>query len=118
VRARIDENLPDELGPALTALGHDTDSVYSEGLQGRADPDVWTAAQRDERLLITQDLGFSDVRQFAPGTHRGLILLRLLQPSRRELVDRLVQVFQNEDAASWSRCFVVVTDKKVRVRRP
>jgi len=38
---------------------------------------MWSAARRDERFLITQDLDFSDIRQFKPGTHPGLLLVRL-----------------------------------------
>ena len=32
---------------------------------------------------LTQDLDFSDVRQFRPGTRAGLMLVRLQQPGRR-----------------------------------
>jgi hypothetical protein len=33
-------------------------TVAEENLSGRGDRDVWEAAQRDERFLITQDFGF------------------------------------------------------------
>lgn len=68
-------------------------------------------------MLITQDLDFSDVRRFAPGTHHGLILVRLDVPGRLALIDRIVEAFGAGDADSWERAFVVVTDRKVRVRR-
>jgi len=42
-------------------------------LTGRADPDVWSAAQSARRFLITQDLDFSDIRRYKPGTHAGLL---------------------------------------------
>ncbi|MGZ8212386.1 MAG: DUF5615 family PIN-like protein [Burkholderiales bacterium] len=31
-------------------------TVASEGLKGKPDSDIWNAARRDDRLLITQDL--------------------------------------------------------------
>jgi predicted nuclease of predicted toxin-antitoxin system len=34
-------------------------TVGEEGLTGRADADIWQAAQREGRILITQDLDFS-----------------------------------------------------------
>jgi predicted nuclease of predicted toxin-antitoxin system len=92
--------------------------VAQEGLTGRRDPDVWLAAQRSGRFFITQDLDFSDVRQFAPGTHAGLLLVRLAKPGRLALAQRIVQVFGSADAYSWSGCFVVATDVKLRVHRP
>jgi hypothetical protein len=57
------------------------------------------------------------VRRFAPGTHFGLLLVRLLEPSRRSPAVRIEALFQSEDASGWAGCFVVATDRKVRVRR-
>ena len=55
---------------------------------GHVDPDIWEAAQRESRVLITQDLDFSDSRKFVPGTHHGIVLVRLHSPNRRNLVER------------------------------
>jgi predicted nuclease of predicted toxin-antitoxin system len=115
---KLDENLPTVLAATLTALGHHVDTVPQEQLTGQADPLVWDAAQNAQRFLITQDLDFSDVRRFQPGTHHGLMLVRLQTPSRRRLAERIESVFRTENAVDWERCFVVVTDHKVRVRRP
>jgi hypothetical protein len=71
MRIKLDENLPSSLAAALSALGHDADTAGQEGMQGRADPDVWRGAQHDGRFFITQDLDFSDMRRFRPGTHGG-----------------------------------------------
>jgi predicted nuclease of predicted toxin-antitoxin system len=70
VKIKVDENLPARLVEALQQLGQDADSVESEQLVGREDPDV--AAQAAGRFFITQDLDFSDERRFAAGTHHGL----------------------------------------------
>jgi predicted nuclease of predicted toxin-antitoxin system len=88
-----------------------------EGLSGSNDAELWRAAQREQRLLITQDLDFSDARRFAPGTHHGIVLIRLRSPSRLKLVERTEEVFRDEAIDAWSGRFVVVTDQKVRVRR-
>src|SRR6185436_8307148 len=102
MKLKLDENLPESLLPALESLGHDVDNVRVEGLAGRADPDVWQATQKAERFLITQDLDFSDVRKFSPGTHHGLMLVRLRLPGRLALARRITAVFTHEEAASWS----------------
>jgi len=118
MRIKLDENLPESLLTSLRALGHEVDNVREEGLVGRPDPDVWQAAQTGHRFLITQDLDFSDIRKFAPGTHTGLLLLRLRVPGRMALSRRVLELFQSEDVAAWAGCFVLVTDRKIRVRRP
>ena len=118
MRIKLDENLPVTLAPLLSVLEHDVDTVPEEQLQGRRDPVIWQAAQTAERFLITQDMDFSDIRQFRPGTHRGILLLRLRTPGRTALTARLVSIFQTEDVESWSHCFVVATERKIRVVRP
>ena len=117
MKAKLDENLPLQIASGLRMLGHDVHTMQEERLSGCADSDLWRAAQREGRLLITQDLDFSDERRFAPGTHHGIVLIRLHSPNRRKLIERVEEVFQYEIVSTWPGCFVVVTEQKVRVRR-
>lgn len=118
MKVKLDENLPESLLPTLGALGHDVDNVRTEGLSCQADADVWHGAQTAERFLITQDLDFSDIRKFSPGTHHGLMLVRLRVPGRLALAARIAGVFRDEAVESWVRCFVLLTDHKLRLHRP
>lgn len=118
MRLKLDENLPTALGQALVELGHDVDTVPEEGLGGHPDSRVWQATQTAGRFLITQDLDFSDIRAYRPGSHHGLLLVRLAEPSRRRLTERIHHLFATEAVTTWPRCFVVATDRKVRIRRP
>lgn len=117
MKIKLDENLPQALCEVLSHFGHDVDTVQLEGLGGCDDDTVWAASQEARRFLITQDMDFSDLRTFIFGKHCGLMLLRLHEPSRRLLIQRVASVFETEDANAWSGSFVVVTDHKVRVRR-
>jgi hypothetical protein len=65
--------------------------------------------------LITQDLDFSDIRRFIPGTHFGVLLVRLRSPDRQSLIARVADVFRQEEIGRWGDCFVVATERKVRV---
>jgi predicted nuclease of predicted toxin-antitoxin system len=118
MRIKLDENLPRRLAPRLRDLGHDVHTPDDENLRGADDDAIWEAAQREERFLITQDLDFSDMRRFAPGTHRGLLLIRLPEPRRRGLIDRILALFRGEVTGDWTGCLVVASEHKVRVRRP
>lgn len=118
MRIKLDENLPLRLGSILKTLGHDVHTTDEEQLTGRADPEIWEAAQKESRFLITQDLDFSDTRRFAPGTHHGILLVRLRSPDRRSLMARVEELFRNENVNDWAGCFAVATDRKVRVLRP
>jgi predicted nuclease of predicted toxin-antitoxin system len=118
MKLKLDENLPEALVGELTTLGHKVDNVRLEGFAGQNDDNIWGAAQENGRFLITQDLDFSDIRKFAPGTHCGLMLVRLRNPGRKALAERIKEAFAVQDAESWARCFVLLTDHKLRVRRP
>jgi predicted nuclease of predicted toxin-antitoxin system len=117
VKIKLDENLPERLVAELAWLGHDVDTVRSERLAGHSDDEVWKAAQGEGRFLITQDLDFSDMRRYTPGTHAGLLLLRLIQPGREALLTRVALLFKNESVEAWTGCLVVATEHKLRVRR-
>jgi len=118
MRIKLDENLPIELVAELGAMGHDVEHVHGEQLTGHPDPEVWQAAQLEQRLLITQDIAFGDARMFTPGQHAGFVLVRLKRPGRGALLTKLTTIFTSEDVATWVGCFVVLSDSKVRVRRP
>jgi len=104
VRIKLDGNLPAGLVPLLAALGHEVDTVPAEGIGGEDDDVVWRTAQADGRFLVTQDLDFSDVRKYEPGTHHGLLLVRLPQPGRTALLERIASVFRTEAVPMCDDC--------------
>ena len=118
MKVKLHENIPSRLVGVLAKLGHQVDTVASEGLKGRPDGEVWNAAQQAARFLVTQDLDFSDVRRFKPGTHAGLLLVRLREPGANALLNRIQAIAQEENLESFAHCFVVLTDRKLRIRRP
>lgn len=118
MNVKLDENMPVRLVAVLTELGHETDTVPNEGAAGKDDEAVWGLACRAGRFLITQDLDFSDARRYAPGTHPGLLLVRLRFPSREEITKRVRSAFESEDVETWRQCLVVLTEHKIRVLRP
>jgi predicted nuclease of predicted toxin-antitoxin system len=118
MKIKLDENLPLSLAKPLNTLGHDVHTVKDEDLLGRSDAEIWRSTQKEGRFLVTQDLDFSDLRKFAPGSHSGILLVRLRSPSRLTLMDRIVELFQRYSSDGWVGCFVVATERKIRVLRP
>lgn len=118
MKIKLDENLPARLAGVLERAGHEVDSVATEGLTGKPDADVWAAARGEKRFFITQDLDFSDIRQYRPGTHPGLLLVRLREPGANALMERISAAIQVHELESLVGCFVVLTDHKLRIRRP
>jgi predicted nuclease of predicted toxin-antitoxin system len=106
MKTKLDENLPLRIAARLRELGHDVHTARQENLSGCDDAKLWKEAQREERTLITQDLDFSDRCRFAPGTHHGIVLIRLRSPSRLRLVERVEEVFsaRSGQCVGWMLC--------------
>ena len=73
-------------------MGHDVRTVFGQSLTGRPDREIWSHCQLEDRLLITQDLDFSDSRKFQPGSHAGIVLVRFQNPGRLALISLMCSV--------------------------
>ena len=76
MRIKIDEDLPKGVAEAVRGVVPDTLTVIEEGLSGILDPALWETVQREQRFLITGDKAFANIKQYPPGTHSGVLLLR------------------------------------------
>lgn len=53
-----------------------------------------------------------------PGTHAGVLIVRLPDSEQWRIGDHLVGWLSDPDARAWGGCFIVATIHKVRVLRP
>lgn len=118
MRFKLDENQPLALRDRLSALGHDADTCEDEGLRGSVDGTVWTAVVADDRVLVTCDLDFSDIRLFPPGTHPGIVLFRLSLPDTDTILAAADRLFLHVPPDDLVGNLVIVEDNRIRIRRP
>jgi predicted nuclease of predicted toxin-antitoxin system len=118
MRIKIDECLPAEIIELLSEYGHKAETVRDEGLTGSPDDVIWETVKNEELFLITSDLDFSDIRRFVPGTHPGLLLLRLRKEGKNRMLSYLGKLFSDYNLNDWAGCFIVATDHKIRVKKP
>ncbi len=76
MRFKIDENLPEEYAALLRDSGFEAATVGDEGLGGAEDAVVAERSRREQRILVTLDLGFADIRSYPPGEHPGIVVIR------------------------------------------
>ena len=116
-RFKVDENLPADIADFLSERGHDAVTVADQGWEGLADSELWPRIQEEGRWLVTADKEFADLRRYPPGTHAGVVLLRLVRETRRDylkIAEMAVDQVELDDAAG---AVIVVNDRGVRVRR-
>jgi predicted nuclease of predicted toxin-antitoxin system len=118
VKFKVDENLPARATTLLQKRGHDAMTVEAEGLAGREDSAVFAAALREDRILVTLDRGFADIRQYQPGRHPGIIVIRL-HDHRPPLIEGVLQeLLSQHDLESLAGCTVIAQPGAFRIRRP
>lgn len=116
MKLKLDENIPELVREFLTELGHDVHSVADEGLAGASDGDVIAACATEERILITLDLDFADIRAYPPGSYHGVWVLR---PPKQtfKTIEALVRAAVRLSALErvigqlW-----VIDEKRIRIR--
>ncbi|HVW32187.1 MAG TPA: DUF5615 family PIN-like protein [Acidimicrobiia bacterium] len=116
MRLKLDENLPVSLVALLAERGHEADTVFSEGLLGEDDPVVASAAKAAERMLVTLDKGFGDIRAYPPGTHPGIIVFRLTDESIDAVRRAVTKLLDDHPLEAFVGAVVVVQRGRVRVR--
>ena len=116
MRIKLDENLPRDLAELLRSSGHDVATVSEENLCGADDSIVLEKASQEERLFMTFDNDFANIRKFPPGAHGGIVVFRLRdqrwaamkQPAQRLMESGLLQKLEQGLA--------VVDETRVRFR--
>jgi len=74
-RFLVDESLDPGIAEALRELGWNARTAEELGLKGRCDADIFAAAWREKRILLTRDRDFMDDRRFPEHRNPGVIRL-------------------------------------------
>lgn len=117
MKFKLDENLPASAAALLTKFGHDVDTVAAEGLTGAPDPDVVAAATAAGRVLITLDRGVGDVRAYPPGSHAGIVVLRLTDQSAQAVGDAIAELADWDGLEALAGAVAVLQRGMLRIRR-
>jgi predicted nuclease of predicted toxin-antitoxin system len=118
VRIKLDENLPARAAESFRRAGHDVDTVADEALTGAADIEIMRAASRAGRLVVTLDRGFGDVRLHPPGSHAGVLVLRVEDQSPAAIARQVDELAASVDLETLIGCVSVYRAGDLRVRRP
>jgi predicted nuclease of predicted toxin-antitoxin system len=116
VRFKLDENLPAPAAGVLTRTGYDAGTVTGDGLQGVPDPDVVAAAAADGRVLITLDQGMGDIRAYPPGSHAGIVVLRLADQSATTVIRAINDLASLAQPGSLPGAVAVLQRGLLRIR--
>ena len=116
MRFKLDENLPARAAELLDDAGHDTATVVSQKMVGAPDSEIAATVKRENRILVTLDTDFADIRTYPPEDYTGLLVLR---PERQDigsvttLLEQTLPLVEDEFSSGslW-----IVEEHRVRIR--
>jgi hypothetical protein len=116
MRVKLDENLPTQLKHLFTESGCDAATVLDEGLGGASDAALASACAEEQRVLLTQDLDFSDVRSYPPAEYSGIVVFRLASGARDSILDVGAFLIERMWESSPAGQLWIVEDLRIRIR--
>lgn len=112
MRVFVDENIPVMTAQWLSESGHEVLDIRGTDREGMKDEAVWEMVQRGGYLMITTDKGFARYRS---ERHHGVLIVRLHQPNRQKIHNRVVRAMTRFSTSQWPGLLVVVRDRTLSV---
>ena len=103
----VDENIPLITVETLREFKHDVMDIRGTEHEGMDDDALWKLVQREKRLFITTDKGFS---RFRNTPHSGLLIIRLRQPNRMKIHQKVMHAFIQTPENEWAGRMIVMQD--------
>jgi predicted nuclease of predicted toxin-antitoxin system len=116
LRFITDEDVPRSTARVLRNAGFDSVDVRDVGLRGKSDAVIFEYAQRENRLIITCDMGFSNILNFPPSKNHGILVVRIPDSEPIDAFNREVLRAVQEVGDNLARHLAIVEVGKVRLR--
>ena len=116
MKFKIDENLPIELAELLKQAGYDTATVFEQHLAGGTDDTVVMVCQKEQRILITLDMDFADIREYPPNQFPGFLVLRLKKQGKSSIMETFERILNLLSSESLIHKLWIVEENRVRIR--
>lgn len=102
----------------LRRLGHDVLTLKELGKEKAKNSEVLQLATETDRVLVTEDGGFGDIRKYPPHQYPGIILLRVRNPAFRSVIHRTLETFLNSTSREALRGVLVHVERgRIRLRK-
>jgi predicted nuclease of predicted toxin-antitoxin system len=112
----LDENVDLPIADYLRDQGYDVTAIATDYTRSIEDDQVLEIARRENRILIANDKDFGTLIYREQLEHAGVIFFRLRDESIPAKIALLETVLTLYAQAVADRAYIVVTEKRVRVR--
>ena len=117
MRILADENIQEPTLHFLRELGHDVRGVNEAGLKSAPDADIFRQAQHEQRVVLTYNCDFADIRDLVGKNHHGVIRLRIENQRVYHMHPLLKEALQKLQDMNLRNTLVTVMDDRLRIRK-
>ena len=117
MRILVDENIQEPTLSFLRELGHDIRGANEAGLKSAPDADVFRHTQREQRVVLTYNGDFTDIRDLAATEHYGVIRLRIANQRIVYAHPLLKEALEKLRGWDLRNTLVTVMNDRLRIRK-
>ena len=117
IRFLIDEDMPRSTAKVLKRAGFECFDVRDIGLKGAEDDVVYAWAQKENCIILTEDLGFSNTLRFPIGSHKGIVIARFPKEMSTGTINKLLENVIVSIRNDLSGNLTIIEPTKIRIRR-
>ena len=113
----LDENLPNSTLILFQELNYEVEHIRFGLLRGAADEEIAKYAKEKKAILVTKDLEFGSFIVYPPGSHYGVIILKLPSSFITTQINHSIKIFlQNINIEILSHAIIILEVGKYRRR--
>ena len=116
LKFKLDENLPAAAAVRFEEAGFDTATVVSQAMGGANDRQLADVCTDENRVLVTLDMDFADIRAFPPGSSPGIVVLRSPRQDLTSVLGLVDDLIAAMKARTIEGSLWIVEPGRVRVR--
>ena len=116
MKFKIDENLPNEYKQILERARFQAHTAADEKLSGKDDAVVIDRCKSENRVLITLDVDFGNIRAYPPADFPGILVIRAKSQDKSTLITMLERLIPALLKQTPERQLWIVEADRIRVR--
>lgn len=115
MKFKLDENLSPSLAILFAPITSDVHSVTEQALNGQPDERIIDVCRREDRVLITLDLDFSNIQAYPPSQFPGIVILRLRSQAHPFVEAALRQMLNTLPQERLAGTLWIVEEHRIRI---
>ena len=117
LRFLLDANMPRSMKNALKRLRVDVVDSRDILKPEASDREIFKLACRENRILVTRDLDFSNILLYPPKTHPGIIVMRTRAMKSKRINSLLEFFLKNVPNEHIIQRLVILAPRRFRIRK-